>query len=89
MARVRVYQLGWKDDHAQKSGEDANALLRSVVEIDGRVLHDATDITIEASGGGFTSALGRINCSEVSFVRLDEEEWHTLTDSMDTGRGDA
>ncbi len=78
MAKVRVYQLGWMNDRAQRPGEDPTSLFHSVVELDGNILEDACGVKIEAAGGDFPTVAILVNCSEIEFVRLNEEEWSDL-----------
>ena len=84
--RIRVHVTGIKGSGAIKKGEEAAALYRGVLEVDGHMLEEAGTIEVTFSGDGFVEVKPILIPGSFEVVTHDNESWPRLIQELDEAR---
>lgn len=83
--RVRIHVQGWSGSRSIKKGEEPDALLRGVLEVDGHRIEEAIRCEVTFSGE-FVTVKAHLLPGSFEVVTHDDESWPALMLEIDEAR---
>lgn len=80
---IKVHVQGIKGSGMIEEGEQAAVLFNGVLEVDGVLIEEATDIEVVFSGGKMTAVKARLLPGAFEVVTHTKESWPELLRSLD------
>ena len=84
--RVKVHVQGIKGSGLIKRGEEPAALFRGVLEVDGHLIEEVSEIEVVFSGDNFASVRPHLTPGAFEVVTHTDESWPELLNSLDEQR---
>lgn len=76
--KVKIHTQGWVGSRSKDAGEEADASIHAVLEIDGMVIVNVTRIATICSNDGFTKVVATLIPGELETVVHDAASWKAL-----------
>ena len=84
--RIKVHVKGIKGSGLIKEGEEASVMFAGVLEIDGKLIEEVSDIEVLFSGDSFATVKPHLIPGSFEVVTHTDESWPELINSVDEQR---
>lgn len=77
---LKIHTRGWVGSRQKTEGEESQAMLGVVIEIDGHVIEEVTSARVLARHGDIVTVMVRLIPGELDVIAHTEETWKELFD---------
>jgi hypothetical protein len=85
--KVKIHTQGWIADRSKEEGEEAQASLYVLLELDGKLISEVTRVATVHSNEGFTKLVVTLIPGELETVVHDRDSWAALCQDADDPQG--
>lgn len=79
---IKIHTQGWRGSSARKEGEEASGLFNGILEVDGELYAEVTDIKCNFSGANFATVDVTFIPGDVDVVNHNDDTWSKLIQEM-------